>query len=706
MGTNSKTNHQSYALAPTAAPAGGPQQVPGADLEPLVLALLDQPLGVEGPAGDSATVDVQSADDTTVEEPLAANTVPDGANSADPVAAVEHPGPATIAPVSDLVEALTPVPDTPEPGLATGQPVLVGGEDLESSTATLISYLDPHGPRTVLHAMVTPDAEDKLMDALHLSDTKMIPVESEQLVHKRLALDTDHGVFDALVCAAKSVNHHVNNKNLTEGKIPDTTAAKLSKAHAAVEVMVTAAGTDTTSTTQEMLAHYQQQLAAIDAAAAAGKPVDHVTASLHEATETVTHYIPAPADTPPDGRLPAAQRDATRIKPTIDPTTGQTSWDGLARHNQVHGKEYVIDLGDGYSAVYRPHNATKGSTEFSLRGRLELIAPPGEGHGPELVRRLGDLHLTNRPMTHAEGEWTYLTANVTAQDLGGKPEVAQAVTVGQHLEDMVRQELFHERAHQAVGMDSDQLRVFAKSIQLEAATRALPAKVGVLRDAVATATGHTTGTELAATPGYDPTPRTSGGWLTWSRFDVGNQLPKLTQKLQGKALTHTLHGGSLAKMLRTGVLASTERRTLMGIASGVGMSESADKNSGGAKSVFLRIRPVSETASGPRLVWDHPERLLARADYYGVNSDTFGAINPADHHYTTKSTRDPYKIATFTNPSNEIMFADGIDLLGPEGPSRIICAHAGERDEIRAMLTAKGVSTIAGKPIHDVVISK
>jgi hypothetical protein len=51
------------------------------------------------------------------------------------------------------------------------------------------------------------------------------------------------------------------------------------------------------------------------------------------------------------------------------------------------------------------------------------------------------------------------------------------------------------------------------------------------------------------------------------------------------------------------------------------------------------------------------------------------------------------------------MFADGIDLLGPEGPSRIICAQPGERDEIRAMLTAKGVNTIAGKPIHDVVIS-
>jgi hypothetical protein len=157
-------------------------------------------------------------------------------------------------------------------------------------------------------------------------------------------------------------------------------------------------------------------------------------------------------------------------------------------------------------------------------------------------------------------------------------------------------------------------------------------------------------------------------------------------------------------MLATGVLASTERRMTMGAGKGISTSEDADKFSGGASSVFLRVRKTSSLAAEPSLVWDHPERLLARADYYGANTDTFGAINPAGAHSTSKSTRDPFKIASFTSASNEVMFADGIDLLSPEGPSRILCGTAAQRDQIRTMLVTKGVTAIAGKPIEEVVI--
>jgi hypothetical protein len=60
-------------------------------------------------------------------------------------------------------------------------------------------------------------------------------------------------------------------------------------------------------------------------------------------------------------------------------------------------------------------------------------------------------------------------------------------------------------------MTNAQLARFAKDIQLEAHTRALPAKVQVLRDAVAKAAGFTDGTALASSPGYDPAPRRSAG---------------------------------------------------------------------------------------------------------------------------------------------------------------------------------------------------
>lgn len=456
-----------------------------------------------------------------------------------------------------------------------------------------------------------------------------------------------------------------------------------------------------------MLAHYQAQLEAITTAAADATKVDTITPYLHEGTALVTTYVSAPATQPADGQLPAGLRDATRIQPTIDPKTGQAHWNGTARGTAT-GKEYVVDLGDGFSAVYRPYAANNPkTTEYSLRGRLEVIAPFGEGHGPELVRRLGQLHLVNTPMTRAEGEWTYLSANVTAQELTDHPAVAKALTIGAHIEDMVRQELFHERAHQAIGLNDTDLARFAKTLQLQAVTRALPRKVTVLRDALAKATGHPTGHDLAASAGYHPAPRQSGGWLSWTRFDVGNMLPALRKKLVGKSLVHQV-GGSLTNMLSTGVLASTERRATMGITPGLGKSENHDKFTGGASSVFLRLRPTDSISSEAQLVWDDPERLLARADYYGANADTFGNINPAKAGYygsAKKSTRNPFTIAGFNHPANKVMFREGIDLLGSEAPSRIICSNTKQRDQIRAMLTAKGIHTLAGKPLSQVVIT-
>src|SRR5258708_3658455 len=81
---------------------------------------------------------------------------------------------------------------------------------------------------------------------------------------------------------------------------------------------------------------------------------------------------------------PATLRDAGRINPSLD-ATGISSWDGKSR-TSAHGKEYLVDLGDGYSAVYRPYAANDPAQhEFSLRGQLEVHAPTGAGHGEELV---------------------------------------------------------------------------------------------------------------------------------------------------------------------------------------------------------------------------------------------------------------------------------------------------------------------------------
>lgn len=58
----------------------------------------------------------------------------------------------------------------------------------------------------------------------------------------------------------------------------------------------------------------------------------------------------------------------------------------------------AANLGGGYTAVYRPRaGQDAGNLDYSQRCSLELHAPTGVGHGPELVRRLGQLNLVNRP---------------------------------------------------------------------------------------------------------------------------------------------------------------------------------------------------------------------------------------------------------------------------------------------------------------------
>ncbi|UMP06678.1 hypothetical protein [Amycolatopsis sp. EV170708-02-1] len=655
MGTNSKTAHASYSITPSA---------PAAEPEPLEA---EPPTEVPGPLPD------------------------------------EEISVAVDSPEELGAQPLTPIPDTPDVGKPFGEPILVGGTDLHASSATLVSYASAEGPRTVLHALVSEEAEDKLLDAIHVTK-ETAPVQVEQIVHGRLPVDEQHELADKIIAAAKSVNHHIKAGDLSVGNLPSTTEQKINDAKTAMDAVAKDVGDSPGPADSAMLAHYAAKLADVEAAAAAAKNVGHVNPYLHEGVATVTVTMPVLASDTGDHRVAGLLRDATRIKPTLDSETGQASWNGKARWENVEGKEYMINLGDGFQAVYRPYSVNSPkTTEFSLRGRLEIIAPAGEGHGPDVVKRLGQLNLANRPMTRAEGEYGYLAANVKAQNLAGKTEVQAAITTGDQLEEMTRQELFHERAHLAIGLDDAQLARFAKDIQLDAHTQALPTRVRVLREAVAKVTGHQTGDALAATAGYDPAPRRSGGWLTWNRFDVGNSMTKLTAAFKGKALVHATSATGLKAMLANGVLASTERRTLMGVSRGVGMSEDQDKFTGGASSVFLRVLGKPPSHGGPKLVWDQPERLLHRADYYGANADTYGAVNPAKAGEYASSTRDPFKIAKFAHAANEVMFGDGIDLLGAEGPSRILCDSKTQRDEIHAMFTAKGITHIAGKPIDDVL---
>ncbi|MFE4516710.1 hypothetical protein ACFRMQ_21240 [Kitasatospora sp. NPDC056783] len=761
MGTNSKTSHQPYAVAPTATellepiPAGTASPPPtgdvgGADavgglvlppdlqgqVQAKLASLLDQgpPLPPEtGPApvkGDAVGGElgaggapggaIEEESETPDDDPAKAAVV-DGPQEAaeDEQAATDDDGVALHGEVQPDEEeneepeedSLWTVPTTPPVGVAAGVPVLISGNDLVDSTATLVSYSSGSDqPREVLLTHLSEEAEGKLLDALDVSEQKLVPVQVEKEVTGRLGLDEQHNLAELVGLAAKGING-----KMKYGEEPTTkTLSQYQDAQKAVDAVLN--NPDLTDDEKAMAQYYAGHLQTIGERInnptalpyLEGGKIPMVTPYLHTGMATVTEYVPAPPDEGDgDGLLHATKRKASRIKATIDKSTGSTSWDGETRA-EAKGIEYAIDLGDGYSAVYRPYAGNDpAKTEYSMRGQLEIHAPAGAGNGKELVGRLEQLHLINRAMTATEGELTYLHANITAQGLGKNVGVQTALETANALEDLQVQELFHERAHQAIGLDAAELGAFAKRIQLEAAHKVLPKKVDVIRDAVAQAAGFASGASLAASPGYDPTPARSAGWSSWSRFDVTGDPEKFDAAWKGKSLIHNIGGGSLVDVFATGVLASTERRAVMGIGTGIGMSEGTDKMTGGANYAFLRVSSSSSAGSssyGSRLIWDNPRTLMQRADYYAYDGDHFGALNPKAGKSTSGQTRDPYKIANFSASNNEVMLRNGCDLYSEQAPTRAIAKNTAERDAVLALFASRGITHLNGKPVDEVVV--
>ncbi|WP_159045397.1 hypothetical protein [Streptomyces sp. H036] len=750
MGTGSKSSHQSYAVSPTAlaeppaapldlagAPAAGEgggltgAASGGAGSSEFEVPELPDPYAEpvppgEPPAAESpfAELDALLGDEAEPVPPaeLAEQGVPEA--SVDPEVAgaeeelqgggEEQPAEeAVLLQAEDIQQVqeedeeeqeetdppLTPVPAAPPVGEPTGTPILVGGDDFINSEATLVAYDSPDGPREVLLTHISEEAEEKLLDALSIPGTHMEEIQVEEEVKERLDLDKQKKLAELTKTAVSSVQHKLK----TGSEMSDASIAK----HQAAVDAVSAVLSDPSISDDEkaMAQHYMDQLDVVkDKIDNGGAVMPWMEAYEVTATKMVTKQIPVPDGDPEPGTLAATVRKASRIKANLDPATGQTSWDGVARAS-ANGTEYEIDMGDGWKAVYRPYKDNDPKhTEYSLRGQLEVHAPAGAGHGKDLVERLEQLHLMNKPMTASEGEWTYLANNIQAQGLEGSAGMKAAMDTAQGLQDLQVQEIVHQRMESLMGLDGDALQTAMKRIHLEASHKVLPMKVEVVRDAVAKASGFSSGAELAASPGYEPTPATGGKWLTWSRFDVTGKKAEIQGAFKGRSLTHNLNGGDLASLLGVGVLASTEKRAVMGIGGGLGMSEQADKMTGGANSVFLRVRKTPSSPGGGRLIWDDPSVLMQRSDYYAYNGDHYGAINPANGHYSAAAiTRDPKKIATFSGSSNEIMFRNGIDLLGAEAPSRIVCHTAAERSSILASFSARGITHLGGKPVEDVL---
>ena len=688
MGSDTAKAHASYKVQP-AMPAG----------------VLDAPVDdIPSPlAGDEPVADASAAvADPTATAADSASFRHTGVVGGDPL--TEMPQPCPDSAVGEDIDPLIPVPQSAPIGAPLGVALLIGGADLVDSAATLVAYRDGESCREVLHAVVTPEAEAKLLDAIWLGKQQLVPVTVTKEVHGRLPVDNDKQLFDQAQKLAKSINHHLSQQD----GMPAHTVAGHEQLTAHLDELE---GGQMTSVEAQMVAHYRSVADAMTVRLAADYSVPYesggklalVTPFEVASSVEVTVMVPAPiADLPP-GRAAAYLREASRIAPTLDPV-GTVAWDGSSRAKSS-GTEYVIDLGDGFEAVYRPHAAPPGKTApaYSHRGTLEIVAPAGAGRVHQLVDKLAGLHLVNRAMSQAEGEWAYLQRNIWAQALDSHPEVATALQTATGLENAALEELWGRRADEAIGMNEPQLIAFGKRLMIEAEAKSLVHKVAVLRDGVAKAKGLASGAELLALPEYDATPSRSGGWLEWRRFDVNASETKVDTAFGKKGLVHRTSVDSIAAMiLNGGALACTERRRIMGVAAGVGWSEDSDMRTGGALAVFCRVE--SEPAQGTAAIfWAQPSRLLVRADWYAYPHDTYGATNPESGKNMAAMTRDPLQIAQWNGSNNEVMFRNGIDLLGPQAPTRIRAGSKEGRQKILTALAARGVTHLNDVPVEEVV---
>ena len=596
-----------------------------------------------------------------------------------------------------------------------GRPLMVAGPDVEDQTLTATMFGAPGGDpgkdRLVLFGKVREESEAKLLDALDLEGGHVVKVKKQVEQVKPFPLDKEEGFYEQLLKVAKSVNYHVG-----EGKdnvIPEHTVKgiqELTVKLAAASFKEKQAGGD--AGVLAMIQHYQEQLKAVESAANTKTKAPKVTQFTAPQMVEVEEEVIVP-NAPGEG-LAAKKRTGSRI--AADDVGGRAVWDGQRDTNQFYGVEYAIDLGDGYQAVYHPNDS---SVPFSLRGTLEVISPPGVKDGREALQKLKSLHLHAEPPASAqEAEVMYLERNVWAQDYGNDSEYR---AINQELENLaMKQEAKLVSQLEAVsGLSQEEQLALAKELVLQNERSLLAEKARLLKRFFEKKMGLAPG-GLEKLPSYRPVPgaaQQKKGFYFWNRFDLTPEQVK--QKAKGYVLTHKLEGvGSdsktsskadvLCRIIENGgVLASTELRRRMGVKHS-GMSSTDDMKTGGASYAFTFFRKASQQKSYD-IVWD-PETLLTRSDWFATKYDAYGVTNPKDYKYNTsgrtRKVEDLPEYAKETKAGSlraQVMFKNGIDLLGEHAPKYIFVETEADRQKMLASFAKIGVRELKGRPVEEVV---
>src|SRR6266540_5454576 len=229
---------------------------------------------------------------------------------------------------------------------APGKPMLLGSADVEDMTAVVVGYAAGDGHRFVLHTKLRQEAEEKLLDALSATEPKTTLVEKQVEAQGRLPLDVDKGLYEQLAKVTKSVNHHIGEGT----EIPAHTTEAMSTLH--TDLLELSQKLAISPQDAEMISAYAKALDQVRKAAETKIKSPWVPPFETTYTKTVKEEVVLPPDPDALQGLPAKLRDATKLAAVEE--GGVASWDGATR-KPGKGKEYLIDLGGGYQAIYRSH---------------------------------------------------------------------------------------------------------------------------------------------------------------------------------------------------------------------------------------------------------------------------------------------------------------------------------------------------------------
>lgn len=607
-------------------------------------------------------------------------------------------------------EAVLPMPPQgPPPGDPMGVGAMLADGEVEDSSLSAQRYLDgADGTYDMLHLKLTPEGEQKMLDALGLNSTVTKLVEKDVSHHGVHPLDTDHNLSHQVGTIARSYNARLKNgESLDEIRgvnQPRLDALEASFADASGKANAKDVGA------QQMLAHYQSQIDELGKRMAPGYEPPAYTEGgkipkldpwqgTYSTTETVEEALPNPDVD--DALLPTVEKDGKRINPSLH--DGKSHWKpGNMTADGAPNKMWEVDLGDGYKALYYPESATEaaassgsgaGAAKYkgaSMRRRMTVISPKN-GDANVALGKLEQLHINSAPMTRAGAEFTYLDRNASTLQLNTHPAVQQArVEAAEYAHGLAVQRV-RERATEAAGLSPAEQREWVRKQRVAADGDALPYRAKRLREGMAQALGYSSGAELRADKHYQPTPVVNASKPFFRRLpEKKGETP--TTHLDGTGFgVHITSGDDrMVDIARTGAMASQERRRLMGVQK-LGMSPDADTGTRGASSVFISASKNPD-ASNCGMVWKgkQAEALAARADWYITPGDYYGAQQNAQTRLSKAG-------------GGQFMVNDSIDLAATP-PTFMKAGTHQRRQKVIAALKERGLGVFPdGRKAEDVV---